>query len=68
MNRASRRAVALIVGIVALVGLGSIWLSRGLTTSSPPPPAISVAGPTPVPTLDFFRGRSYPTPTAQPGP
>ncbi len=68
MNRASRRAVALIVGIVALVGLGAIWVSRGTITSSPPPPVISVAGPTPVPTLDFFRGRSYPTPTAQPGP
>lgn len=64
---AGLRTLALIVVVVALIGFGAIWLSRGASTGSSSAPS-SVAGPTAVPTLDFFRGRSYPTPTAQSGP
>jgi hypothetical protein len=61
-KRAWLPALALIVVAVALIGFGSVWLSRGASTGSSSAPS-SVAVPTAVPTLDFFRGRSYPTPT-----
>jgi hypothetical protein len=61
--RASRIVIALLVVVVALVALGSLGASCGASTT--PAASSSPAQPSPEPTLDFFRGRSYPTPTPQ---
>jgi hypothetical protein len=77
MLQGARLWIVVIVLAVALVGFGSVMFSRGESTSSSTSSSSpssnsssssSVAGATAVPTLDFFRGRSYPTPTAQPAP
>jgi hypothetical protein len=60
------RWIAVIVVVVAIVVVGALLLLRGgagpSASSSPP----AVEAPTAVPTLDFFRGKSYPTATPPP--
>jgi len=58
------------IAAVVVIGGGAAWVSCGLAKSPSPTSSVvgsatSVTAPTAVPTLDFFRGRSYPTPTAQ---
>jgi hypothetical protein len=60
------RWVAVIVVVVAILVVGALFLVRGgvgpASSSSPQ----AVDAPTAVPTLDFFRGKSYPTATPLP--
>jgi hypothetical protein len=61
------RWIAVIVVVVAIVVVGALLLLRGgAGPSSASPPQAGDAPPTAVPTLDFFRGKSYPTATPPP--
>jgi hypothetical protein len=60
----SRLAQYLTLSVAALLTFASLGAQCD-SSGTPSAPAATV-GPTAVPTLDFFRGRSYPTPTPQP--
>ncbi len=63
--RPARRwlAVAVAVVVVAIVVIGALVLLRGGTGAGSSAAPQAAEAPTAVPTLDFFRGKSYPTPT-----
>jgi len=66
-NRVPGLLVTLIV-VAAVVGIAYFVLSRGASTTPSGSPSSAVIEATAVPTLDFFRGKSYPTPTTQANP
>jgi hypothetical protein len=57
------RWVAVIVVVVAIVVVGALIFLRGSAGPSSSSSPQAAEAPTAVPTLDFFRGKSYPTPT-----
>ena len=59
-------AVAVAIVVVALVVVGALILLRGGTGAGSSSAPQAVDAPTAVPTLDFFRGKSYPTATPPP--